>query len=398
MRRERLTKICVCVTFIIMLCFFFPAVVNICFSHEWVDCLRIIWPFMVAISISQYILLKCRKGKKSEWWAILGFIVIVWTFKVLSDNWYIRAKNNELSEQSYLISTGRKCRTHKEPGLPRGMSGDTWNYFSSFQFGIANQALAIGRQAELSDTVLLKISLTHNLQKVIAFSPTPAEIQKYMEPVLFIDGVEQPRPEYDDLNLSDEERCNLLRKHHLSAVRVIKKEHDKFLRNLVTLQVNDTIQKTVNLMYKDEPDFEDIFDSLNEDSYVIVKVSDINPKVIEVVDWMPTSDEVEKYTVKSFIMIATIISKKKEDAKQGKHTQLYYAKLRINDKLETGFLRVRGLFQSDRQEYESLKVGDTVMIKMTEGKKKSVSVLNWQPTHEEIEKYRTPVRLKERKQ
>ena len=64
--------------------------------------------------------------------------------------------------------------------------------------------------------------------------------------------------------------------------------------------------------------------------------------------------------------------------------------------METSFIRVRGMFQSDYQVYESLKVGDPVMIKLTEGKTKSVNVLNWQPTPEQIEKYKTPVRLIEK--
>ncbi|MBP5420778.1 MAG: hypothetical protein J6Y72_13300 [Bacteroidales bacterium] len=218
-----------------------------------------------------------------------------------------------------------------------------------------------------------------------------------MEPVLFIDGVEQPRPEYDDMRLSVEERRYLLREHHIEVARVVKKERDKFLRNLVTLQVNDTVQKTVNLMYKDEPDYDDIFDSLNEESYVLVKVSDINPKVIEVADWQPTAKDVDKYNVKSYLMLATVISKKSvDDNKQRKHSIIYYAKLRINDKMETSFIRVRGMFQSDYQVYESLKVGDPVMIKLTEGKTKTVDVLDWHPTPEEIEKYKTPVRLIEK--
>ena len=244
---------------------------------------------------------------------------------------------------------------------------------------------------------IVKMSLDDFIICVYKDDPSPAEIQKYMEPVLFIDGVEQPRSEYDDLKLTDEERRDLLKEHHLEVARVVKKEHDKFLRNLVTLQVNDTIQKTVNLMYKDEPDYDDIFDSLNEESYVLVKVSDINPKVIEVADWQPTAKDVDKYNVKSYLMLATVISKKSvDDNIQRKHSIIYYAKLRINDKMETSFIRVRGMFQSDYQVYESLKVGDPVMIKLTEGKTKTVDVLNWQPTPEQIEKYKTPVRLIEK--
>lgn len=378
-----------------MTCFFFPSVVSLCFSHEWLDCVRIIWPIVVAIAVSQYILIRCRKHKKSEWWAILGTIVTAWTFKVLSDNWYIRAKNNELSEHIYLISTGRRCSTHNEPGQPRGVNGDTWNFFSSFQIGIENQALEIGGIAKNSDTVLLKISTKHNFQRVINFFPSPAEIQKYMEPVLFIDGVEQPRPEYDELKLTDEERHALLREHHIEVARVVKKERDKFLRNLVTLQVNDTLQKTVNLMYKDEPDYDDIFESLNEESYVLVKVSDINPKVIEVADWQPTAEKIKK--VRNQMrkpIIATIYDKHLKQVHWGSQIKRFYmVRLQFSDTI-TDYIKIEDIRR--RQIFESLHVGDSVLIKLTEGKTKTVYVLDWQPTPKEIEKYKTPVKLIEK--
>ena len=297
---------------------------------------------------------------------------------------------NELREnQTFYLNTGTIGKTHY------------YDKYESYPL-ITCGSMQSGREREFSgmqekdDTIIVKMSLDDFIICVYKDDPSPVEIQKYMEPVLFIDGVEQPRPEYDDLKLSDEERRDLLREHHIEVARVVKKERDKFLRNLVTLQVNDTLQKTVNLMYKDEPDYEDIFESLNENSYVIVNVSDINPKVVEVTDWQPTAKDVDKYNVKSYLMLATVISKKSEETKQAKHSMIYYAKLRINDKTETSFLRVRGLFQSDRQEYESLKEGDTVLINLTEGKAKTVSVVDWQPTPEEIEKYKTPVRLIEK--
>lgn len=218
-----------------------------------------------------------------------------------------------------------------------------------------------------------------------------------MKPVLFIDGVEQPRPEYDDLKLSDDGRQALLRKYRLRAVRVVRKERDEFLRNLVTLQINDTVQKTVNLMYMHENDYEDIFDSLDDKSHVIAKVSVVDPRVVEVVNWRPTSDELEKYHLdeEAYIMVATVTHKKSKEEKGGKRPQAYYAKLRINDRLETSYLRVRGFYESDRQTYMSLNVGDTVIVNVTERKKvKSVSVLYWKPTREMIDKYRRPFKCR----
>ena len=347
--------------------------------------IRVFWPLLFLIPIF-------LPRKYRHRYPVILVILFIGTYT------YSEKVRNEVQEK-YLLQNDFYIATAKyRVTINRGSRYDKANFdhYSIMQYG-GDAELYVDESKHLYDTVLVKISYKYKFCGVYEGNPSPAEIQKYMEPVLFIDGVEQPRPEYDDLKLSDEERRDLLREHHIEVARVVKKERDKFLRNLVTLQVNDTIQKTVNLMYKDEPDYDDIFDSLNEESYVLVKVSDINPKVIEVTNWQPTAKDVDKYNVKSYLMLATVISKKSvDDNKQRKHSIIYYAKLRINDKMETSFIRVRGMFQSDYQVYESLKVGDPVMIKLTEGKTKTVDVLNWHPTPEQIEKYKTPVRVKER--
>ncbi|MBR6249709.1 MAG: hypothetical protein IKR17_00765, partial [Bacteroidales bacterium] len=75
--------------------------------------------------------------------------------------------------------------------------------------------------------------------------------------------------------------------------------------------------------------------------------------------------------------------------------RFYYAKLKVGQMM-TNNIKIE--CAKDRQIYENLNKGDTVLVKMTEGKEKSVSVLNWHPTPEQIEKYKTPVRLIEKNQ
>ncbi|MBE6341565.1 MAG: hypothetical protein E7069_12700 [Bacteroidales bacterium] len=148
------------------------------------------------------------------------------------------------------------------------------------------------------------------------------------------------------------------------------------------------------------------FERVNENDTIIINVSNINRNISRVKKLHPTPQDIEQCLNerslyidedKSYLMLATVISKKAvENNKQGKRTITYYAKLRINDKMETSFIRVRGILKSDREEYESLKVGVPVMISLTEGKTKTVRVLDWQLTPADIEKYKTPVRVKER--
>lgn len=391
MMREKLTIIALCVSLVVMIYFLSPSVIELCFSHVGLYGVRAFWPFAVAALACRYVLLLCRKHKRSSEWALWTFVVVSWVFRVPTDNLYLAARNEELSDSTYLISTGKKFAAYREPGTPRGMTGRLINDFFSFQIGFHQSAEAMGEEADYSDTVLLKISRKHNFQRVVDFFPTHAEIQKYMEPVLFVDGVEQPRPEYDDLRLSDEEQQRLLQEHHLKTARVTRKHKDEFLRNLVTLQINDTIQRTLNLMYKDVSDFlvykdirnfDDIFNSLTEGGYVLVKVSHGDPRVIEVADWLPTDEMIEKHTY--YMTIATVMSKCTK--KEGKH-RAYYAKLRINDRLVTNDLRIIGIYQGDRQEYESLEIGGPVLVTVHGDKTKHVSVHKWHPTQRDIERY-----------
>ena len=151
---------------------------------------------------------------------------------------------------------------------------------------------------------------------------------------------------------------------------------------------------------------EEVYEHINIHDTIIINVSLINKNISRIKNLHPTPQDIEKCLNerslyidedKSYLMLATVISKKYvDDNKPRKHSIIYYAKLRINDKMETSFIRVRGMFQSDYQVYKSLKVGDPVMIKLTEGKTKSVNVLDWQPTPEQIEKYKAPVRLIEK--
>ena len=46
--------------------------------------------------------------------------------------------------------------------------------------------------------------------------------------------------------------------------------------------------------------------------------------------------------------------------------------------------------------FESMHVGDTVILRVSDKYPRVNKVLNWHPTHDEIEKYKTPVKLIEK--
>ena len=190
----------------------------------------------------------------------------------------------------------------------------------------------------------------------------------------------------------------------VTVVRIKKENEWKYSHSTEHVYYLYVTSKTVC----DHPVYvtKETFERINENDTIIINVSDINRNISRVKKTHPSIQDIEKCENdrssyidenKSYLMIATVISKKSvDDNKQRKHSIIYYAKLRINDKMETSFIRVRGILKSDREEYESLSVGAPVMIKLTEGKTKTVDVLDWQPTPADIEKYKTPVRLIEK--
>jgi len=363
-----------------MALFYTPYMILQYYKYEWCVLLRLALP--VAFTIVWYLGYRRKFGWIKLLIPIFVAIHQLVLHNILSDYY----RQSLVDSTSYLLNISINGNVIKERWQPDVTP--TYNVQTGRRYYLQ------GAHSSGNYTIV-KMSLDDFIICVYKDDPSPAEIQKYMEPVLFIDGVEQPRPEYDDLKLSDAERRVLLREHHIEVARVVKKERDKFLRNLVTLQVNDTVQKTVNLMYKDEPDYEDIFESLNEESYVLVKVSDINPKVIEVADWQPTAEKIKK--VRNQMrkpIIATIYDKHLKQVHWGSQIKRFYmVRLQFSDTI-TDYIKIEDI--RHRQIFESLHVGDTVLIKLTEGKTKSVDVLDWQPTPEEIEKYKTPVRLIEK--
>lgn len=128
----------------------------------------------------------------------------------------------------------------------------------------------------------------------------------------------------------------------------------------------------------------EVYEHINIHDTIIINVSLINKNISRIKNLHPTSEDIEKCKnemslyideAKSYIMLATVISKESREENR-KHSQLYYAKLRIRDGLVTSLLRIRDPFQNDRQVYESLRDGDTVLVKLTEAEKNLLALSN----------------------
>jgi hypothetical protein len=293
-----------------------------------------------------------------------------------------------------------------------GFGYDHNNTYVSLQTG--NKAyLKVCKEAyyeKRPDTVILRLAYElPNYIFVHNANPTHSEIQKFMEPVLFLDGVEQQRPKYNELDFSNDERRLYMYLSHPQIVKVVSKQKDEFLRNLVTLQINDTTQITVNLMYKDvmsyvdENDLDKFFNSIDVNGRgVIAKVSNINPRVVEVTKWNPTGTDYsfafDKKTQvdtalenelmkKSVKQLGCIINKHKEESWTSRHKKKvkYYATVCVNDTIDRTF-EITG--KDNQNLYNNINQGDAVLVRVSEIFSYAVRILNWRPTPEEIEKYR----------
>lgn len=142
-------------------------------------------------------------------------------------------QNHALRTNDYYIATGVFNTSINEASHGLHDYYDTYPVMQMYgnlgEWGGAAK-LPAGRNPHQHDTVLIKVSYKHHFCKVINVNHTHTEIEKYMESVLFLDSIEQPRPDYDDVKLSRAERLRLMFSYHREIATVISKEKDNFLR------------------------------------------------------------------------------------------------------------------------------------------------------------------------
>ncbi|MBP5366628.1 MAG: hypothetical protein J6Y82_12050 [Bacteroidales bacterium] len=361
-------------TIVLLVCF---ATIPEFYIYILVEHLLILIPALGNITILLY---NHRLRNAIIYWVLITIIIYNVEPKIIGD---IKKTKNT----NYYLSTGVHSHT-----LSRGPGYALTYYFQYSSLQVGYESMTIERYEEKysriknMDTVILHHAyelpnyiIVHNA------NPTHEEIEKYMEPMLYLDGKEQHRPKYDTLKPSPNKEIELLRRSHFQAVSVVRKWQDDFLRNLVTIQVNDTLQRTVNMMYKDEQDYKEVFESLKAGDKLIARVSDINPAAVRIVNWQPTNEEIERNgKISPNAIIATINSKEIGHVyKEDEHLPIYRVQLLV-DGVRSNNVEIPGKEKDERKQlYNSLDEGDTVLIKVDETTD-SVAVINWHPTRKEI--------------
>lgn len=246
------------------------------------------------------------------------------------------------------------------------------------------------KRLHVGDTVILQVADSlPEINRVLCWQPAENEITDYAN--------------YEELadysNCSKEfEKEKLLNSHNRKAI-VYDKYEDGHVGAYLEVGIDEKHVRTY--MFKTySKEFKQIYQVVNVGDTVIAQVSDEIPQLNRVINWQTTIDGEkdnhlqDEYT---YVTIANVKSKESREEYLGRSYRkgtFYYVKLRIGNKMETDYLKIRST--RHRQIFESLHERDSVLVKMTEGKAKTVSVVDWQPTPEEIEKYKNPVRLIEK--
>lgn len=294
-------------------------------------------------------------------------------------------------------------------------TGETYSYGLYVNSRTTNNHVAyvnkeIFDSVNKGDTILIYISiLNNNMWNVENIHPTTEEVEElYIRQKLMSIGIPPiiSYNEYKQINID-----SLLVNSHCQLGTIYIKEDDEHFRHIVKVGVDSLHTTTHEFIGK----YETIYDCLNVGDQVLLQVSDSLHMINRVISWRPTAQELELYQqpqpFSESMMVKDYSNCSEEFEKQMLHEShkrlgIIYDKYKDNHVgayLEVGiderYTRVKILHTYNEKEmsiYNRLSVGDTIILRVSDSIPQLNKVLKWHPTHEEIEKYRTPVKLIEK--
>lgn len=264
---------------------------------------------------------------------------------------------------------------------------------------------------ELGDTIVL-LKSSQNGVYIYDLSPTREEIARFRVPQRYINKKRQDNPPYEQY--SAEMKDSMLQQSHCSVGYVFDKIDDKYYRHLVKVGV-DSLHTTTHEFATTDRLYTKIYKRLNIGDKVLLQVSDSLSEVNRVISWQPTEQELEQYQQPQPFDESMIVKDYSRCSKEFEKQMLHESHKRqgvIYDKYEDDYVgayleigiddkhtRAHILHTYDEKEmaiYNEASVGDTVIVRVSDAIPQLNRVLNWHPTHEEIDKYRTPIKLIEK--
>lgn len=261
-----------------------------------------------------------------------------------------------------------------------------------------------------SDTIIIQYAVANAYyHNVVNWHPTTDEIKELSTPRHFINNQLQPIKPYSSYSL--EFIDSLLQHSHVQVGTVFGKKEDEYYRHLVNVGI-DSLHTTTHEFITTDRLYTKVYKRLNIGDKVILQVSDSLPEINRVIDWQPTEAELEHYQQPQPFNEKMIVKDYSRCTKEFEIENLHKSHKRIGiifDKYEDDYVgaylevgiddkhtRAHLSHTYDKKAmdiYNGASVGDTVLVRVSDALPQLNRVLNWQPTPEEKEKYKTPVKL-----
>lgn len=246
------------------------------------------------------------------------------------------------------------------------------------------------KRLNVGDTVILQVSYSApEVNRVLCWHPDEADIEKYIS--------YKPLKDYSHCGQQFEDELLLNSHKRLAFV------YDKYQDGQVGAYLEVGIDKKHIRTYQFktfEKEYKEIYKTKNIGDAVVVQVSDYIPQLNRVLNWNPSGKEIfelRKPQRLTYRTIAYVHSKDhiKETNAVGTTVKVkevrdaYRAKLRVGNTI-TGDIKIINPF--DHQIYKLIKEGDPVLAQMImKDGKRTIDVLNWRPTPEELDKFKQPI-------
>ena len=374
-------------TILYYVCAIWPSIFNRHIIGMWIILFAIFW---------------LEKKRKRTWiiCASMYYLLIYLPCDLIED--YI-IKHNNVVHLSYLYDKHES--KGKYPDFIIRVKFDTMYE----NFSVSSKGLYISykefKKLSIGDTIVLKQSSQGGIYIKDLF-PTHEKIERYKVPQHYVNGKLQKRTSYEQYSAAV--RDSMLQRSHKQVGYVYEKTDDEYYRHLVKVGI-DAEHTTTHEFYETDRNYTKVYKRLHVGDAVILQVADSLPEINRVLCWQPDGNDIANYATYEVIKDYSNCSKEFEtemlhqshkrigfvyDKYQDEHIGAYL-EVGIDKKHVRTFL-FKTFEKTFEKTYQTVNIGDTIILRVSDSIPQINRVLDWQPTPEQIEKYKTPVRLIEK--
>jgi hypothetical protein len=330
---------------------------------------------------------------------IVGTLVLVIAPTIAIERYFIKKDNHV--QVGYIFSKNKGNLSAKVGSSPNRIRIGT----DSSIYASKEVKRDIFNKLNIGDTIIIKVSSQGGIY-INKLFPTHEEIEHYKVPQHYVNGKLQEKPSYEQYSAMV--RDSVLRHSHKQVGYVYEKTDDEYYRHLVKVGI-DAEHTTTHEFYETDRNYTKVYKRLHVGDAVILQVADSLPEINRVLCWQPDENDIADYATYEAIKDYSNCSKEFEtemlhqshkrigvvyDKYQDEHIGAYID-VGINKKLVRTFL-FKTFEKTFEKTYQTVNIGDTIILRVSDSIPQINRVLDWHPTPEQIEKYKTPVRLIEK--